>query len=310
MEVFISIIPIFVLVFLGYLLRAQNVIKVSWTKVLSSFVYYVSLPALIIYSFTTISWSDNGIISLIGYNVLLMFIATILVMALLTVLPFNRKTEAVILLAATVGNTVYLGVPLTDSAITGSINSGINGVITSVGVVQLVIGLTFALIAFEFYYFGTKKARFIFGQIGRNPIVLSALFGIAVSLIGGWPGRFDQIAITPLKMLAVTASPVALVALGSFLHGHKFRWSRIEQLTTVVILKLAVLPLIAWAIMHFTNQPAVNSDIAILMAAMPVAVTAFVIAEIYKLDVQFAATALLVTTIISVFSVSLLANFV
>lgn len=307
MSAILATVPIFMIILLGYSLRKWNVIKQPWTKVLSSFVYYVSLPALIIYSFTTVSWSENGILSLVGYNLLFIVLAAFVVVAILAFLPFKRKTEAVILLAATVGNTVYLGVPLTDSAITGTINSDINGLITTIGVVQLVGGLTIALILFEFYYFGTKKVGFIFKQIIRNPIVVSALVGIVISLAGGWPSWLDQIALTPLKMIAVTASPIALLALGSFLAGHKFKKPRYEQLTVVVILKMAILPLIAWGFMYFTNQPTVYTDITILMAAMPVAVTAFVIAEMYNLDVQFAAMTLLVTTVVSIGSVTLLA---
>ncbi len=47
MTAILSTIPIFMIILLGYLLRVNNIVKQSWTKVLSSFVYYVSLPALI-----------------------------------------------------------------------------------------------------------------------------------------------------------------------------------------------------------------------------------------------------------------------
>ncbi len=277
---------------------------------LSSFVYYVSLPALIIYSFTTVSWSENDIISLIAYNLLFMLLAAFIVIAILAFLPFSRKTKAVILLAATVGNTVYLGIPLTDSAITGSINSDINSLITTVGVVQLVGGLTLALVVFEFYYFGTKKAGFIVKQIMHNPLIISAVFGVAISLAGGWPEWTEQVLVVPLKMIATTASPIALLALGSFMYGHKFRKSRLPQLSVVLVLKMAVVPLVAWMVMLFSNQPSPNFEITILMAAMPVAVTVFVMAEMYKLDVQFAAMTLLASTVVSVVTITVLSNLI
>ena len=67
-----------------------------------------------------------------------------------------------------------------------------------------------------------------------------------------------------------------------------------------VILKMIALPVIA--IMLFDNLVHVDETVrmtSILLASMPTAVTAFVIAESYKLDTTFVGVVMLITTVLS-----------
>lgn len=186
---FNAVLPIYLLVVLGYILRRHNIIKAKWVTILNSFVYFVSLPALIIYSFTSYSWSESGVISLVGYNLLFLLIATTLVVLLLKTLPINKKDKAVILLAASVGNTVYLGIPLTNNVL-GNQSGDLNGLVTAIGVVQLVGAMLFALIAFEYVFLGSKNFKFITRHILKNPLIIAVIIGIALSLFT-WPNWLD-----------------------------------------------------------------------------------------------------------------------
>ncbi len=106
-------------------------------------------------------------------------------------------------------------------------------------------------------------------------------------------------------MLAATASPVALFALGSFLKGHKLKKHKTVIFAGLVV-KLILLPIIAYIALRLTSLQPPYSQIFLLMAGMPTAVTAFVIAEKYSLDRTVVAGAMLATTVLSVVSVQLL----
>ena len=117
MGTFLTILPIFLIIALGYGLRARNIVKASWVKPLNSFVYNVGLPALIVYSFATLQWRELLAGRLLGYQVLIVVVTAILIAILVRALPMSNKDRAAIYLAALLGNTVYLGIPLVSSAL-------------------------------------------------------------------------------------------------------------------------------------------------------------------------------------------------
>lgn len=299
---FLNIIPIFVLVVVGYLLRRFNIIKLSWTKTLNNFVYFVSLPALIISGFSGLAWSNTATLNLLAQNTLIIVVFSVLVTLLLLILPIKSKQRAVILLGATMGNTVYLGVPLVSNLLPES------PIITAVGVVQLVISMLCALVAIEFVFVGSRNITEIIKRICYNPLLISAIVGVSLSFID-FSSDYDGFVRIPIQMIATTASPLALIALGSFLYAHKpnKNWLQVIFATS---LKLLGLPIFAYFVMHYIGQSAYSSNVTVLMSCMPVAVTAFVISEKYNLDTQFAAMTMLVSTIASVASITAIAELI
>jgi predicted permease len=110
-------------------------------------------------------------------------------------------------------------------------------------------------------------------------------------------------------MLAATASPVALFALGCFLYGH-IGAKKIKLLIAAVCVKLALDPLLAYIISNKLTSDSSVVHTTMLMAAMPTAVTAFVLAKTYKLNTAFVANAMLASTVLSVATLSLFVQFV
>jgi predicted permease len=105
-------------------------------------------------------------------------------------------------------------------------------------------------------------------------------------------------------MLAATASPVALFALGSFLHG-KFKKQDASLAVWTTAAKLLVFPLAVFLLAKIFNLSAENQSISALISTMPVAVTCFVIAEKYKLNQQLVANAIVLSTAVSIATIPL-----
>lgn len=306
MGTFLTILPIFLIIALGYGLRARNVVKANWVKPLNTYVYNVGLPALIVYSFTTLQWREVLAGQLLSLQIVIVVVTAILVAILIRLLPTKTNYQAAIYLAVVLGNTVYLGIPLVSSALPGVVTTDVTSITTAIGVVQLVCSVLVALIGLEYVFLGTRDVRFVSKHIITNPLTLSILVGLVFALIG-WPHWLDRSIGVPLKMLAGTASPLALFALGSFLYGHKINRKQ-ARLGLAVGLKLAFVPLIAWAVMVAAQIYSTERNITVLMAAMPTAVTAFVLADTYELDTTFVASVMMVSTILSVVAVPVIAN--
>ncbi len=130
----------------------------------------------------------------------------------------------------------------------------------------------------------------------KNPMVIEAIIGVGVSFIPkGWVG-FDLVQHT-LAMLGATASPVALFALGGFLY-KKFLKRSVGLVVGVSAVKVIVFPLLimgagAIGIGMFWDP------VLVIIAAMPAAVTTFVIAQRFDLNQTLVCNALLVSTVLS-----------
>jgi len=108
-----------------------------------------------------------------------------------------------------------------------------------------------------------------------------------------------HIAIVSLKMLAGAASPMVLFALGVFLSGLSFK-GKGTNVAMIVTLKLAVFPILFWLVSFLVNANDLQLSVSVIQAAMPVGINTFSLADKMQPDKELAATAILVTTVLSV----------
>ena len=299
MEILKIVLPIFLVIMAGFLLRRYNIVEKSWVHVLNGFVYYVALPSLIFLSFWQLEWWDGEMLKLLFTNVLVMILFSALLLFCLSLFPLKRSIKAGIFLTALVGNTVYMGFPILGEALGESNFSGVVGVAT----IQLVIGLVLSVLAVEFLVVRSRKFKTYLKDFIRNPLIISLAVGLLLSLFDLRTNSLEIIQ-KPLAMLAQTASPIALFALGGFLHG-KFLRFHLNLTLLVSAVKLLMFPLfmlVALRLLGFWDQ---SEAISVLVSGMPAAATAFVIAEKYKLDESFVANVILVSTAISIISIPL-----
>ncbi len=298
MSILQIVLPIFIIIGIGYTMRKVDLVKDEWVHVLNKFVYYVSLPALIVISFWEVNWLDKHLVYLVFMNLVFLLLFSALLLFALSSFKISNKLKASIFLSAIVGNTVYMGFPLIGAALGKESFSDMIAVATS----HLVMAMVFSVLAVEFLVVKSRQAKTYLADFIKNPLVISLLVGIIFSLVKlpSAPAYFIQ---KPLAMLGTTASPVALFALGGFLHG-KFYKSHFKAAFAASFLKLLVLPvfvLIASAVLKMNYA---SSRVSFLVAAMPTAVTAFVISEKYKLDESFVANVILLSAMLSVICLS------
>ena len=107
-----------------------------------------------------------------------------------------------------------------------------------------------------------------------------------------------------VDQLAATASPCALIAMGLALQRFGFV-SDLKAVAAISALKLILHPLIVWLLaFHVLPVPPVWAGVAVLFAAMPCGINAYLIAARYKVAEPTASAAVAVSTALSVISVS------
>jgi hypothetical protein len=294
-------VPIFILIGIGYALRATRIAKKEWVSVLNGFVYYVSLPALIVTNFAKLDWNNRAVTQTVVGNCALLFASACVAYSITKLMRHKTQHEkAAFFMTASISNSIYLGIPLSVSAFK-NVNTEL---ITASAVIQLVGGMLVALVCIEYIYLKTRSFRSIAKHLGKNPLFLSICAGLLLSLFT-LPSWLQSSVDTPLKMIAATASPVALIALGSFLYGHQLRKNKGLLMLTIGT-KLALLPFVAYVVTRLLHTEQSLQHTVIFMSAMPTAVTAFVLSKSYRLDLTYVASSMFATTVVGALSLPLL----
>jgi len=140
---------------------------------------------------------------------------------------------------------------------------------------------------------------------GKRAATNPLLIGISLGLLGN---VFGINLIEPVdaftRMMAQAVLPAALFGLGGALNDYRIRdsWTHAASMSA---LKLFLQPAIAWLIMVPIFR--VDHDVArfaVVLAAMPTGINAYVFATSYKRSVDIAANTILITTAVSVLSIS------
>lgn len=133
-------------------------------------------------------------------------------------------------------------------------------------------------------------------ELVRNPLVLATLAGLAFNLAGG---SLAEPARHFLERLAD-----ASVALGLLAVGAALRWGntggRVRGSVWIVVVKLLLMPLVAWYLAHALGLEGINRNVVVLFAALPSASSAYILAMRMGGDGQGVAWLISATTLAAV----------
>jgi malonate transporter and related proteins len=133
-----------------------------------------------------------------------------------------------------------------------------------------------------------------------NPIIIGLLAG-AVWSLAGWPlpGPIDRV----LEMLAVAASPTALIAMGAT-QAHFRVGGHLAQVAAGSALKLVLHPLLVWLLAaEVAGLPHEAVAVATITAALPPGINVYLMAQQYGCGVARAASTSIVASLLSALSV-------
>jgi hypothetical protein len=134
-----------------------------------------------------------------------------------------------------------------------------------------------------------RQAR-VLGELARNPLVLACAAGIAWNALR-WP-----VPVLPgrmLEMLAGGAVPLGLLAVGAGLQFTR-RALPLRALAWFHFVKLAAMPAVAWLLAQALGLSPPETRVAVVIAAVPTAPTAYILAT--QMGGAGAPVALLIST--------------
>ena len=199
-------------------------------------------------------------------------------------------------------NVVMLGIPITERAFGSEAMGAVFGIIAFHSIYNYFVGfIAMELIRKDRAGIAVALSR-AFVTTFKNPLMIGLVSGMAVNLSGlAIPG----IVMGALEMVAGSALPVALFSLGGVLTRYSLRAEASEAMM-VSVFSLVVHPGLAWLI----AGPVLGLErefvqAAVILAAMPAGINGYIFANMYNRAVGTAASAALLATALSVFTVTL-----
>jgi len=294
--------PIYLLIIVGY-----SAVRLGWMaqgelRALGRFAGQFCLPVLVFGAVVR-----QGPASLLHPDYLWVYgLGSLLSMAIVAVLALRWRRQPLSMaifqgLGASGSNSAFVGYPIVFQVLGPIAATGLalNMLVENL----LVLPLVLALADFD----GHRKspleiARATAFSLVRNPVLIAVLAGLLWSASGLMLPVFLDKAV---GMLSAAASPVALFFIGGTLVGMQFQGMR-AGIGLVAVGKLILHPLcVALFVLLIGIELPELRTVAILSAAMPMLSLYPVLALRYGHE-RFCAAALLVTTMVSFFTISAL----
>jgi malate permease and related proteins len=267
-------------------------------RVLTTLVYYLLLPALVL----KVLWAAPlGLVSLqIAASAGLTVLAALAVTAAAcrVCLP-SRAAVGAMMLAAAWPNAVYLGLPILDRLF-GEPGRAVAIQYDLFGSLPLL--LTVGVLIARHYGDRVVSAAGPLRGLFAVPSIWAAIVAVTLNLSGvPIPEWLDDW----LGFLGYAVTPLMLFSLGLALVFDRFRASDAPALAAVTLIQLLVAPLVALGLVTGLGMEGVPAMGTVLEAAMPAMVLGIVFCDRFGLDTGLYAAAVTLTTAVSLVTLPL-----
>lgn len=305
-EIFLNVVPIFLLILIGWLIVRLGYLKATVGDGLSDFVFRVAVPVLL---FRTIAEAEFS-----GSSPWLLWVAYFSGVAvtwtlghLAATVLFGRDPRIGVLsgVSSAFANNVFIGLPLVSRNV-GESGLVALSILLSVHLPVMMIAGTVLMERAERQTSGkpaqspARLLRGILRNLVRNPLVIGLACGALFHLVGTPLGGPVKIVV---DQIAAVAAPAALISIGMALDKYGLS-GNLGLASVTTALKLVVLPASVFAACHLLGLSRDWTAALVLTSSVPTGVNAWLIANHFNVGHGLASSTITLTTALGVVSVS------
>ncbi len=298
------VLPLFGLIFLGYLIARitkQPAEALGW---LNTFIVYAALPALFFKLLSKTPVEKLASWDFVLTNLSVTFLIFVLVFCIGAYLRRSTVPEATIqVLAAAYGNIGYMGPALAILTFGELAAVPVALIFCFENVMHFAVAPTMMALS------GSEKRgiRSLIIEISKkiffHPFIIATILGVGAAIVGFVP---PKPVAGLIDYLAQAAAPCALFAMGVSLALRPLKRIPLE-LSYVVPANLIIHPALMYIFLSWAGDfDPIWTYTAVLLAALPTATNVFVLAQQYGVWIERASASILATTVLSVVTVSVL----
>ena len=297
-----AVFPIFAIGAVGFLLGKMRTFDVAAAFAINKFVMFVCMPALCIEFLALAQVESFDFLLLFGYFLSEVILFSLGVFISKYIFRLLNSEALLIGLALALTNHVLFVLPIAEELFEEAKTLTIISIITMDGLV--IFSLT--LIAMDILSNSDQPLSVTIKAIFTNPPLVGIVIGLVVSLNNL---ELPRGIMFFLEKLGGTATPALLFSLGIMLSYQK-KITPTKLIVSMSSLKLIIHPLLAWLIITLLfggHYPEVHST-ALMVAAAPSGVMAYMLAVNYNVSVDRISPIILYTSIGSLITVSIAAT--
>lgn len=301
-----AVLPIFLLVVLGYILGKTKLFSKNFYDDAEKFVFKIALPCQIFLSI--ISGSGNMQISesvdMILFTCIAITVAFLLGLLAVPLLIKDNAARGAVIQNCYRSNLAVLGLPLIGSI------AGVQGQFMISMLMPYAVTLFNVYTVIELNIFAPKEAKksakkLVFTIVRSaitNPLIISSALGVLFLALGlRIPGEVGFITET-LGALSSCTEALVLISLGAGFSVNALR-GKLHYSLPSAIYKTLVLPLITVPVAHLVFGFS-GAELAVIFITFgaPSAVSSYIMAKNMKSDGEIAGQVLLLSTVICIFT--------
>jgi malonate transporter and related proteins len=288
------VLPFFLIIGAGLASAATGLLDDGVADGLSEFVFVVAIPVLLFRTLATAPLPDaQPWFYWLAYFIALAIVWIITTLIVTRIFGLAGAEVHIAGFTAAQSNTVFVGIPLLLLTIGEQAAVPMFLLIA----VHLPLTMTVATLLVERGDENGDKWGTMLRKLAMHPVLIGIMGGALWRITGlGLPGPFGS----AMKLMADAAGPTALFALGMTLRRYGFG-APLAQIGVLSALKLLVQPALVYGLaFHVFPMPPVWAAVAVLLAACPSGVNAYLLAQRYKTGVALSSGIVAFSTLFAV----------
>jgi hypothetical protein len=313
-----AIMPIVLLIVLGYGLTRVHFLDEKFLKMANRFVFFIALPVLLaknIYDVDSIGQIEFGIVIISCLGIFLLFLIGLLVVKWMV--PKDER-KGVVLQCLFRSNFAIIGLPLATS-LGGNGAAALVSILAAFTIPLFNILAVLSLTMFNKEH-GSLNFKKVVHDVVKNPLIIGVVVGSILLVLREFIPVVDGEKVFTIKRdlpflyqavkyVAEIASPLALIVLGG---QFKFKAlaSMIKEVSIGVVGRLIVAPALGFGLIYLADALVPSFEMkatyfagTIALFASPVAVSSAVMASEMKADESLAAQLVVWTSLLSIFTI-------
>ena len=309
-NVFLLLMPVFVLIFLGMLAERFQLVPPFGSTTLNQFLVNLGLPSLIFLSIAECRPEDLDHEAFLAGFALSLFITFALLIVVFRRLGTGTgyKEDVMLSMLASFPNVVLVGLPVLMALYPGKHVVVLASTLTNILEIPMVLITLFILVNTGAK--GKHPIRTIALALVTNPVVLATLAGAVFYLSRT---AVPAVIESPCRALGNSVMPCALVSLGivisARLRHHENGVFHMRRQIVILLGKQILQPVIALIALTALDAEPMWRSMGVLLAAMPVGTLAYAMSDSYKVAEDDASAAVILSTLVSLALIPVLAMF-
>ena len=294
-----NLFPVFALIGLGALLKQIHLTGEMFLKTSDRLVYFIFFPAMLFWKIGSAPAIDSSAADLIGAvicAVLGVYLISALCLRLFGVSSFVAGSFS----QSCYRFNTYVGMAV---ILTTLGEAGVSRFGILIGFIIPIINVL--AVSTLIWYSGQsidirERLRITLRALISNPLIIGCLAGMGYArAIGEFPVFLDN----TFRLATMVALPLALMSIGGTLTLKTLKLHLPHALAGSIV-KLLVLPALGWLCLGLFDASVLSYKVGMLFFALPTSPAIIVLSSQLNSDTQFASAAIVLSTLLSFFSMS------